>query len=233
MWYLKFLQEKWYYIFTRKIIFKFLQGYPWNCVIERMKIKLKKMGKKPKEMKKSYLCHVQSTKQKKWKEATCVLCDRPSKQRTKTMDSHNSSSLAMAPSSPASLKSGPLPHLNFLSSLTSTFLSRLPFSPKPVQVSAPVQAPVPVCSPSVVVPFLLPVSNLSTAQPQSRSVSPRVRLEGLSSMKSGGGPAFVGQVFTMLDSSGKGLMAVTRHLNLPFLSMKGWILFFSFSSQFL
>jgi hypothetical protein len=62
------------------------------------------------------------------------------------------------------------------------------------------------------------VSNLSTAPPQSRSVSPGVRVEGLSSIKGGGGPAFVGQVFTMLDPSGNGLMAVTRHLNLPFLT---------------
>lgn len=140
------------------------------------------------------------------------------------MDSQPSSSLAMAPSSsyPISLKSGPLPHLNFLSSLTSTLLSRLPFSPKPVSV----------CSPSVAVPFLLPVSNLSTAQPpQSRSISPGVRIEGLSSMKGGGGPAFVGQVFTMLDPSGNGLMAVTRHLNLPFLN-KGWSLFSLFSLNF-
>ncbi|KAF3328657.1 Tic22-like family [Carex littledalei] len=131
------------------------------------------------------------------------------------MDSH-SSSMATAPSSPSSLslKSEPLPHLNFLSSLTSTLLSRLPFSPKPVH------APVPVCSPSVMVPFLLPISNFSTAQPQSRSVSPGVRIDGLGSMKGGGGPAFVGQVFTMLDPSGNGLMAVTRHLNLPFLTKR-------------
>ncbi|XP_078174714.1 tic22-like family protein isoform X2 [Carex rostrata] len=136
------------------------------------------------------------------------------------MDSHNSSSMAMAtaPSSPSSLKSEPLllplPHLNFLSSLTSTLLSRLPFSPKPVH------APVPVCSPSVTVPFQLPISDFLTAQPQSRSVSPGVRLDGLGSMKGGGGPAFVGQVYTMLDPSGNGLMAVTRHLNLPFLTKR-------------
>ncbi|KAJ1685143.1 hypothetical protein LUZ63_016533 [Rhynchospora breviuscula] len=129
------------------------------------------------------------------------------------MDSPTSP-MAMAPSS---LKSTPPPHLALLSSLTSTLLSRLPFSPKPVQPSAPV----PVCAPSVTVPFLLPISNFSTAQPQSKSVAPGVRIEGLSSTNSkggGGGPAFVGQVFTMLDPSGNGLMAVTRHLNLPFLN---------------
>jgi hypothetical protein len=145
------------------------------------------------------------------------------------MDSHSpgSSPLATAPSAPTWLKSAPLPHLNLLPSLTSTLLSRLPFSPKPIQASAPV----PISSPSVAVPFLLHVSNLSTAQPpQSRSVSPGVRVEGLSSMKGGGGPAFVGQVFTMLDPSGNGLMAVTKHLNLPFL-YKG-LEPFSFLSQF-
>uniref|UniRef100_A0A0A9DS59 Uncharacterized protein n=1 Tax=Arundo donax TaxID=35708 RepID=A0A0A9DS59_ARUDO len=31
----------------------------------------------------------------------------------------------------------------------------------------------------------------------------------------GGGPAFVGQVFTMLDPSGNGLMAVTTRFELP------------------
>jgi hypothetical protein len=31
----------------------------------------------------------------------------------------------------------------------------------------------------------------------------------------GGGPAFVGQVFTMLDPSGNGLMAVTKRFHLP------------------
>jgi hypothetical protein len=30
-----------------------------------------------------------------------------------------------------------------------------------------------------------------------------------------GGPAFVGQVFTMLDPSGNGLMAVTKRFDLP------------------
>ncbi|KAJ4765680.1 Alpha-mannosidase 2 [Rhynchospora pubera] len=132
------------------------------------------------------------------------------------MDSPTSP-MAMAPPSPPP----PPPHLALLSSLTSTLLSRLPFSPKPVQVQP--SAPVPVCAPSVTVPFLLPISNFSTAQAQSRSVAPGVRIEGLSSSNSkggggGGGPAFVGQVFTMLDPSGNGLMAVTRHLNLPFLN---------------
>lgn len=130
------------------------------------------------------------------------------------MDSH-ASPTAMVPSPNSSQKSVPPPPLAFLSSLTSTLLSRLPCSSKPVQ------AAVPVCAPSVAVPFLLPASNFATAPPQARTVAPGVRVEGLgtSNSKGGvGGPAFVGQVFTMLDPSGNGLMAVTRHLNLPFLT---------------
>lgn len=39
--------------------------------------------------------------------------------------------------------------------------------------------------------------------------------KGVSAGKSPGGPAFVGQVFTMLDPSGNGLMAVTSRFDLP------------------
>ncbi|KAK1281665.1 hypothetical protein QJS10_CPB22g00007 [Acorus calamus] len=42
-----------------------------------------------------------------------------------------------------------------------------------------------------------------------------VRIDGLRGV--GGGPAFVGQVFSMCDPSGTGLMAVTTHLHIPFL----------------
>ncbi|KAJ3694578.1 hypothetical protein LUZ60_010058 [Juncus effusus] len=97
-----------------------------------------------------------------------------------------------------------------LSSFTSTLLSRLPFNSKSVQSPPP-----------VTVPFFLPASNFNTANPnQARSVVPGLRIEGLSSKGGGvgGGPVFVGQVFTMLDPSGNGLMAVTRHFHLPFLA---------------
>lgn len=36
----------------------------------------------------------------------------------------------------------------------------------------------------------------------------------------GGGPAFVGQVFSMCDLSGTGLMAVSTHFDIPFLSKR-------------
>ncbi|ONK67018.1 uncharacterized protein A4U43_C06F14680 [Asparagus officinalis] len=48
-------------------------------------------------------------------------------------------------------------------------------------------------------------------------------MEGLSSRSKGGGgvePAFVGQVFSMLDPSGNGLMTVTSHFEIPFLSKR-------------
>lgn len=51
-----------------------------------------------------------------------------------------------------------------------------------------------------------------------------MRIEGLNSGSKGrgggGGPAFVGQVFSMLDPSGNGLMTVTSHFEIPFLSKR-------------
>ncbi|OVA16949.1 Tic22-like [Macleaya cordata] len=47
-----------------------------------------------------------------------------------------------------------------------------------------------------------------------------VRISGLSSSQKGGGPAFVGQVFSMCDISGTGLMAVSTHIEIPFLSKR-------------
>ncbi|XP_068660241.1 uncharacterized protein [Aristolochia californica] len=60
-------------------------------------------------------------------------------------------------------------------------------------------------------------SSLSTAGFPSS-----VRFDGLnsSSTSKSGGPAFVGQVFTMCDPSGTGLMAVTNHLQIPFLTQR-------------
>ncbi|XP_042481732.1 uncharacterized protein LOC122062132 isoform X2 [Macadamia integrifolia] len=47
-----------------------------------------------------------------------------------------------------------------------------------------------------------------------------VRVSGLNSSIKGGGPAFVGQVFSMCDFSGTGLMAVSTRLEIPFLSKR-------------
>ncbi|CAB4271497.1 unnamed protein product [Prunus armeniaca] len=47
-----------------------------------------------------------------------------------------------------------------------------------------------------------------------------VRIAGLNSNIKGGGPAFVGQVFSMCDLSGTGLMAVSTHFDIPFISKR-------------
>lgn len=48
----------------------------------------------------------------------------------------------------------------------------------------------------------------------------RMRISGLNSTGKGGGPAFVGQVFSMCDLSGTGLMAVSTHFDIPFISKR-------------
>lgn len=121
-------------------------------------------------------------------------------------------------------------------------------SPPPPVAAVPPCPPVctassPPCSSAVTVPLLLPLSSSSsdyqsqirssgrsaTASPSSaiRSLSSGVKIEGLSSgSKGGGGPAFVGQVFSMLDPSGNGLMAVTTHFDIPFLSKRSRLFLF-------
>lgn len=46
-----------------------------------------------------------------------------------------------------------------------------------------------------------------------------VRIGGLKSAGSGG-PAFVGQVFSMCDITGTGLMAVSTQFDIPFISKR-------------
>ncbi|KAG6479446.1 hypothetical protein ZIOFF_062912 [Zingiber officinale] len=74
-------------------------------------------------------------------------------------------------------------------------------------------------------PFLLPASgssshgtvNQGTTSPSGsaiRSFASGVRIEGLvSSSKGGGGPAYMGQVFSMLNPSGNDLKAVTTRFD--------------------
>ncbi|KAF2312260.1 hypothetical protein GH714_028826 [Hevea brasiliensis] len=45
-------------------------------------------------------------------------------------------------------------------------------------------------------------------------------IAGLNSNGKDGGPAFVGQVFSMCDLSGTGLMAVSTHFDIPFISKR-------------
>ena len=47
-----------------------------------------------------------------------------------------------------------------------------------------------------------------------------MRIGGLNTSGKGGGPAFVGQVFSMCDVSGNGIMAVSNHFDIPFISKR-------------
>ncbi|CAK7338725.1 unnamed protein product [Dovyalis caffra] len=133
-------------------------------------------------------------------------------------------------------------HLStFLNSTTKSLLSLL---------SPPKNPPSPSPQSKICIPFHLPASPLSLTQStpslfestQSDLVSPSksspASVEGLSSAESnsgfpsavrigrlnsngkGGGPAFVGQVFSMCDLSGTGLMAVSTHFDVPFISKR-------------
>ncbi|KAI3705758.1 hypothetical protein L1987_75999 [Smallanthus sonchifolius] len=62
-----------------------------------------------------------------------------------------------------------------------------------------------------------PVRNMSSESSSSGFPS-TVRISNLSSTANGGGPAFVGQVFSMCDLSGTGLMAVSTQFDIPFIS---------------
>ncbi|CAO2186262.1 unnamed protein product [Urochloa humidicola] len=114
-------------------------------------------------------------------------------------------------------------------SLASTF----PFlsssqSPSPATTSSP-PSPAHPAQPYLAVPLLLPVSSASSNSESRRGPEPLpgARMAGAGAAAggkpgggikgggSGGGPAFVGQVFTMLDPSGNGLMAVTTRFELP------------------
>ncbi|TYJ10955.1 hypothetical protein E1A91_A11G243100v1 [Gossypium mustelinum] len=63
------------------------------------------------------------------------------------------------------------------------------------------------------------IKGVSSAESNSGFPS-TVRVSGLASSGKSGGPAFVGQVFSMCDLSGTGLMAVSTHFDIPFISKR-------------
>ncbi|KAL9344170.1 hypothetical protein Peur_064601 [Populus x canadensis] len=63
------------------------------------------------------------------------------------------------------------------------------------------------------------VKDISSAESNSGFPS-AVRIGRLNPNGNGGGPAFVGQVFSMCDLSGTGLMAVSTHFDAPFISKR-------------
>ncbi|GLU24328.1 hypothetical protein SLE2022_402710 [Rubroshorea leprosula] len=122
---------------------------------------------------------------------------------------------------------------HFLHATTSSLLSLLP-TPK----TAPPPPPSKICTPFLFSESLLQLTSspFESTQPNSVSSTPAikgvssaesssgfpstVRIAGLSSNGKGGGPAFVGQVFSMCDLSGTGLMAVSTHFDIPFISKR-------------
>ncbi|CAA2986471.1 U1 small nuclear ribonucleo component SNU71 [Olea europaea subsp. europaea] len=112
----------------------------------------------------------------------------------------------------------------------SLFTSKSP-SPPSTKLHIPLLAPNSFLSLASPYEFTQPDSLSSTqsrtSQPSSSAIKNRpsdsasgfpspVRI----SASKGGGPAFVGQVFSMCDLSGTGLMAVSTHFDIPFLSKR-------------
>ncbi|KAM0039053.1 hypothetical protein Hdeb2414_s0012g00377601 [Helianthus debilis subsp. tardiflorus] len=125
-------------------------------------------------------------------------------------------------------------HLNNISSFihsTATNISSIftPKSPNSTSVSSPAKLflPLPLSSPPV---SLFDSSARNTASFSSAgSVSSEttssgfpstVRVSNLRAEGNSGGPAFVGQVFSMCDLSGTGLMAVSTQFDIPFISQR-------------
>ncbi|KAG2326938.1 hypothetical protein Bca52824_009666 [Brassica carinata] len=71
-------------------------------------------------------------------------------------------------------------------------------------------------------PFESTVKNASSTPTSTSSsgLNSTVRISSLSSDGKRGGPAFVGQVFSMCDLTGTGLMAVSTHFDIPFISKR-------------
>lgn len=68
----------------------------------------------------------------------------------------------------------------------------------------------------------------STSSTSSSGLNSTVRISSLSSDGKRGGPAFVGQVFSMCDLTGTGLMAVSTHFDIPFISKRLLLHFFTY-----
>ncbi|KAL5567880.1 hypothetical protein UlMin_024455 [Ulmus minor] len=126
----------------------------------------------------------------------------------------------------------PKPISDVFQSTTSNLLSF--FNPSRTTPSCPSRVCVPILIPdspkpltfdssqSDTVPSKSAVKSVSTSpSPETKAGFPSsVRISGLNSNLKGGGPAFVGQVFSMCDLSGTGLMAVSTHFDIPFISKR-------------
>ena len=105
-----------------------------------------------------------------------------------------------------------------------------PFSPKPAPVCFPnpskICVPLFFASPAPQLPSSESAQSNSASATKGESTEPGsafpkdVRIGGLNTSGKGGGPAFVGQVFSMCDVSGNGIMAVSNHFDIPFISKR-------------
>ncbi|XP_030448885.2 uncharacterized protein LOC115671458 [Syzygium oleosum] len=132
-------------------------------------------------------------------------------------------------------RSNPLSHLldsNLLSLIPNHKAAPPPLAssppPPPSKLLLPVHLPpaVSITSPSEspAPPHPTPLKSAPAAEAPAGSSSgafpSTVRISSIKSNGKGGGPAFVGQVFSMCDLSGTGLMAVSTHFDVPFLSKR-------------
>ncbi|KAL8127902.1 hypothetical protein AgCh_014736 [Apium graveolens] len=129
----------------------------------------------------------------------------------------------MSSSSTTSEKHHPIQHL---SSFISTTLTSL--LPKPTSNPTRPTLLLPVSSsfdPTHTHPSSSSAKKTSLSSDSGSGFPSTLRISGLDSNGKGGGPAFVGQVFSMCDLSGTGLMAVSTHFDIPFLSKRtpGWL----------
>ncbi|XP_021765005.1 uncharacterized protein LOC110729571 isoform X2 [Chenopodium quinoa] len=125
---------------------------------------------------------------------------------------------------------------NFIQSTATNFSSLIPHKPKTTHSIPIISTP---STSKVFLPLPLPFSESThhdspsssgsshrVAPPEPGSGFPSmVRIGGLKSAGSGAGsggsgPAFVGQVFSMCDITGTGLMAVSTHFDIPFISKR-------------
>lgn len=130
--------------------------------------------------------------------------------------------------------SNPINHLSrFIQSTACNLSSLIPFpkpSPPPSQTSpSPSKIFVPLPFADLRSQSLLslppppppPFPFESTQADWPSSSSPRETTSYLGVRSAGkGGPAFVGRVFSMCDLSGTGLMAVSTHFDIPFISKR-------------
>lgn len=64
------------------------------------------------------------------------------------------------------------------------------------------------------------LDSFSSSSSSSSGFPSTMRISNLKSNANGNGPAFVGQVFSMCDLSGTGLMAVSTQFDIPFISKR-------------